>query len=279
MGALEEKKTHANFGGVQGMYAHDSKECGVRMDVNVYVPPTVPETGAPVLYFLSGLTCTPENFTTKAGAQAAAAEAGIILVMPDTSPRGDEVPDEEGWDFGKGAGFYVDATQAPWSTNYRMFSYITEELPALVDARFPTNGMRSVFGHSMGGHGALVIGLRQPERWRSISALSPICAPSQCPWGHKAFSKYLGEDRAAWARYDATELVKQGAHPAPIRIDQGKADPFYQDAQLLPERFEAAAKDAGQALTLGMHESYDHSYYFIATFAADHVAHHAQYLR
>ncbi len=199
--------------------------------------------------------------------------------MPDTSPRGDEVPDEEGWDFGKGAGFYVDATQAPWSKNYRMFSYITEELPALIDARFPTNGMRSVFGHSMGGHGALVIGLRQPGRWRSISALSPICAPSQCPWGHKALSKYLGEDRAAWAHYDATELVKQGTHPAPIRIDQGTADSFYQDEQLLPERFAAAAKDAGQKLILGMHEGYDHSYYFIATFAADHIAHHAQYLR
>lgn len=279
MSALEEKKRQTSFGGQQGMYAHDSKECGVRMDVNVYVPPELPEGGAPVVYFLSGLTCTPENFTTKAGAQSVAAREGLILVMPDTSPRGDDVPDEEGWDFGKGAGFYVDATQSPWSSHYRMASYVSKELPALIDAQFPTNGKRSLMGHSMGGHGALTLGLREPDAWASLSAFSPICAPSQCAWGEKAFGKYLGADRTQWAAHDATELLGQGIHSAPIRIDQGLEDGFYKDGQLLPQKFEAAAKAAGQKLELGMHAGYDHSYYFIASFVEAHLMHHRLILR
>jgi len=276
--AFEIQKAIRLFGGTQHYVRHESRECGP-MELTVYVPPGL-GTGdvAPVVYFLSGLTCTAENFTTKAGAQRVAAELGLIVVAPDTSPRGAGFPGEDDdWDFGTGAGFYVDATETPWSGRYRMYSYVTDELPGLVDAAFPTAGpeRRSIFGHSMGGHGALVIGLREPERWRSISALSPICAPSECPWGQKAFGGYLGDDREAWARYDATRLVESGArHPGAILIDQGEADPFL-ERELHPARFAAACEATEQALELRMHEGYDHSYYFIATFIEDHLRHHA----
>ena len=277
MSDLETLEEHASFGGTTGFYSHDSEACGGPMRFAVYQPPQAKEGPVPVVFFLSGLTCTADNFTTKAGAQRVAAELGLLLVMPDTSPRGAGYPGEdEGWDFGTGAGFYVDATEAPWSARYRMYSYVTEELPALVDAAFPTKGPahRSVFGHSMGGHGALVLGLREPTKWRSISALSPIVAPTQVPWGHKAFGGYLGEDREAWKAYDATELVAKTQHPAPILIDQGTADGFLEE-QLRPELFQAACASAGQALELRMQDGYDHSYYFIASFIDDHLRHHA----
>ncbi|HJK94120.1 MAG TPA: S-formylglutathione hydrolase [Polyangiaceae bacterium LLY-WYZ-15_(1-7)] len=280
MSDLETLEEHASFGGTTGFYSHDSEACGGPMRFAVYQPPQAKEGPVPVVFFLSGLTCTADNFTTKAGAQRVAAELGLLLVMPDTSPRGAGYPGEdEGWDFGTGAGFYVDATEAPWSARYRMYSYVTEELPALVDAAFPTKGPahRSVFGHSMGGHGALVLGLREPTKWRSISALSPIVAPTQVPWGHKAFGGYLGEDREAWKAYDATELVAKTQHPAPILIDQGTADGFLEE-QLRPELFQAACASAGQALELRMQDGYDHSYYFIATFVEDHLRHHAAHL-
>ena len=277
--SIETVSERACFGGVQGFYRHESTVCGGPMEFSVFVPPDAQD--APVVYYLSGLTCTAENFTTKAGAQRVAAELGLIVVAPDTSPRGAGYPGEDdASDFGTGAGFYVDATQQPWAARYRMYSYVTEELPALIDASFPTKGAghRSVFGHSMGGHGALVIGLRQPERWRSISAFAPICAPSRVPWGEKAFGGYLGDDHAAWRAYDATELVAHQQHPAPILIDQGTADGFLAE-QLRPDLFRAACDAAGQSLELRMRPGYDHSYYFIATFVEDHLRHHAQHLR
>ena len=247
------------------------------MEFNVFVPPG--PGPFPSLYFLSGLTCTPENVTTKAGAQRVAAELGIILVMPDTSPRGANIPGEDdGWDFGSGAGFYVDATRPPWNKHYKMYSYLTKELPELMAKHFPVNTSKSITGHSMGGHGALVIGLREPDQWASISALSPICAPIQCPWGQKAFAGYLGNDQSSWSTYDASELVKTTQHPAPILIDQGKADDFYVAKQLLPEIFEEACKTSKQELNCRLHDNYDHSYYFIATFMEDHLRHHAKYL-
>jgi S-formylglutathione hydrolase len=247
----------------------------------VYLPPQAQAGPVPVLFYLSGLTCTEDNFTSKAGAQRYAAEHGIMLVAPDTSPRGEGVPDEaDAWDFGIGAGFYVDATEAPWSTHYRMYSYVTQELPQLVRANFPARGDRmGIFGHSMGGHGALVCGLRNPELFQSISAFAPIAAPSQCPWGEKAFVGYLGGDRTAWAAYDATELVKTYARSdRTLLIDQGSADSFLAQGQLLPEVFEAACRAAGQPLTLRMQPGYDHGYFFIASFVGDHIAHHAAVL-
>ncbi len=276
---LEVVGEHRVFGGKQGFYRHQARLTGP-MELSVFVPPQAEHEPCPVVIFLSGLTCTPANFTTKSGFQRAAAELGLIVVAPDTSPRGAGCPGEDDdWDFGTGAGFYVDATQAPWSERYRMFGYVTEELPALIDGAFRTRGPahRSIFGHSMGGHGALVIGLRQPDRWRSISALSPICAPSRCPWGEKAFLGYLGDDRSAWARYDACELLAQTVHPQPILVDQGTADGFLTE-QLQPQLLSAACEASGQALELRMQEGYDHSYYFIATFVDDHLAHHARYL-
>lgn len=269
---------HVCFGGQVGFYSHASRTCGCDMRFSVYVPPHASHGPVPVLYFLSGLTCTEENFTVKAGAQQFAAEAGLMLVIPDTSPRGDHVPDEEeSWDLGHGAGFYVDATEIPWSANYCMYSYVTEELPALIQEHFPVRGDRTgIFGHSMGGHGALVCGLRNPDRYQSISAFAPIAAPSQCPWGQKAFSRYLGADQETWKLYDATELVKTYADSdRPILIDQGTADPFLNQNQLLPHVFAVACKAAGQPLKLRMQEGYDHGYYFIATFMADHIRHHA----
>lgn len=272
---LEER---ASFGGTQGFYRHESEACGGPMELSVYVPPG--GGPFPVVTYLSGLTCSARNVTEKSGFQRVAAELALVVMCPDTSPRGAGLPGEDDdWDFGSGAGFYVDATEAPWSSRYRMYTYVAEELPALIDASFPTKGPghRSVMGHSMGGHGALVLGLRAPDAWRSISALAPIVAPTQVPWGRKAFGGYLGDDREAWARYDATELVKERRHPAPIVIDQGTADPFLEE-QLRPEIFHAACQAHGQPLELAMREGYDHSYYFVATFMEHHLRHHAAHV-
>lgn len=279
---LEKTKAYRSFGGEQGYYTHVSEVCGGPMELSVYLPPGASaHDRRPVVWYLSGLTCTAENFTAKAGAQRVAAELGLIVVAPDTSPRGAGYPGEdESWDFGTGAGFYVDATTEPWRARYRMWSYVTEELHALVHASLPTRGPghESITGHSMGGHGALVAGLRMPERYRSVSAFAPIVAPSEVPWGHKAFGGYLGEDRAAWAKYDATALVKAGhRHPRPIRIDQGAADSFL-TRELQPERFEAACAEAGQPLELAIHEGYDHSYFFVASFVEAHLRFHAKHL-
>jgi S-formylglutathione hydrolase len=232
----------------------------------------------PVLYYLSGLTCTAENFTTKAGAQQFAAKYGVAIVAPDTSPRGADVPDEDTWDFGSGAGFYVDATQAPWAKHYNMYSYVTEELPALIAANFPIDANRQgIFGHSMGGHGALICALRNPDQFKSVSAFAPIVAPTQCPWGEKAFSHYLGDDRETWKNYDATELIQRSTFPVQILVDQGSTDSFLA-SQLKPQLFEAACQQVGQDLHLRYQADYDHSYYFIATFMEDHIRHHAQML-
>ncbi|WP_440976001.1 S-formylglutathione hydrolase [Pseudoxanthomonas winnipegensis] len=276
---MERIEHRACFGGWQDVYRHSSQVLGCQMNFAVYLPPQA-QAGAklPVLYWLSGLTCTEQNFITKAGAQRYAAEHGVIVVAPDTSPRGEEVADAEGYDLGKGAGFYVNATQPPWATHYRMDDYIVEELPALIEANFPVSDARSIFGHSMGGHGALAIALRNPQRYRSVSAFSPIVAPTQVPWGRKAFAAYLGEDRAAWKAYDATELVKTSAPRLPLLIDQGDADEFL-EGQLKPQLFAQAAAEVGYPITLRMQPGYDHSYYFMASFIGEHIAFHAAALR
>jgi S-formylglutathione hydrolase len=281
MSAIQLVNEHACFGGVQQFYKHDSRETRGSMKFSVYQPPQAKAGKVPVLYYLSGLTCTDETFPTKAHAQAVAAELGLMLIAPDTSPREPRIPgDADKWDFGQGAGFYVDATQAPWAENYRMYSYITQELPALVEASLPSmTGATGIFGHSMGGHGALTLALRNPALYKSVSAFAPIVAPMQCPWGQKAFSNYLGADQETWRQYDASELVAKKAFPTHILIDQGTADQFYKEQQLLPEKFSAAAAKSGQKLTLRMQEGYDHGYYFIQTFMADHLHHHAKVLR
>lgn len=248
------------------------------MNFAVYLPPQAAQQKLPVLYWLSGLTCSEQNFIAKAGAQRYAAEHGVILVVPDTSPRGDAVADADGYDLGKGAGFYVNATQAPWAKHYRMYDYIVSELPALIEAHFPASGARAISGHSMGGHGALVIALKNPGRYRSVSAFAPIVAPSQLPWGEKAFTAYLGEDRAAWRDYDACALLAAARERLPLLIDQGDADEFLA-TQLQPQRLQAAAEAAGHPLTLRLQPGYDHSYYFIASFIGEHIAHHAAALR
>jgi len=267
------------FGGIQGVYEHASEVCQCPMRFGVFVPPQAENRPAPVLTFLAGLTCTEENFIVKAGAQRVAAELGVIVVAPDTSPRGPDVADAEGeYDLGKGAGFYLDATREPWSRHYRMYSYIARELPELIAANFPVDvGRRGIFGHSMGGHGSLTIHLRHPELYRSVSAFSPIVAPSQVPWGQKAFTNYLGDDPMAWASYDATRLVGKTPSPAHILIDQGEKDQFLAD-QLKPELFARACAAAGQRLTLRTQPGYDHSYFFIATFIEDHLRWHAAQL-
>lgn len=279
---LEMLAQHAAFGGVQRFYRHASSTIGLPMRFSIFLPPAA-LSGArvPALFYLAGLTCTEETFPTKGGAQRYAAEHGIALIAPDTSPRGAAIPGEtKDWDLGVGAGFYVDATRAPWQPHYRMYSYVVDELRHAVLAELPLDAARlGIFGHSMGGHGALVIGLRNPEVFRSISAFAPIAAPSQCPWGEKAFAAYLGENRECWKLYDATELVTRRTQPLPseILIDQGLADSFL-DTQLHPQYFEAACQASGQALTLRRHADYDHGYYFISTFMADHIAHHARIL-
>ena len=276
--AMERIEHRACFGGWQDVYRHGSEVLGCTMNFAVYLPPQAAHGPCPVLYWLSGLTCTEQNFITKAGAQRYAAEHGIAIVCPDTSPRGDDVADAEGYDLGKGAGFYVDATQAPWAAHYRMHDYVANELPALVEAHFPVTGARAISGHSMGGHGALVIALRNPGRYRSVSAFSPIVAPSQVPWGEKAFTAYLGDDRDAWKAYDATELVTSSSEKLPILVDQGQADEFL-ETQLKPWLLQDAADAAGHPVYLRMQPGFDHSYYFIASFIGDHIAHHAKALK
>ncbi|GHH47124.1 MULTISPECIES: S-formylglutathione hydrolase [Gammaproteobacteria] len=275
---MERIEHRACFGGWQDVYRHASEALGCAMNFAIYLPPQAERERVPVLYWLSGLTCNEQNFITKAGAQRYAAEHGVAIVAPDTSPRGDDVADAEGYDLGKGAGFYVDATQAPWSAHYRMHDYVANELPALVEARFPTTGARAISGHSMGGHGALTIALRNPGRYRSVSAFAPIVAPARVPWGEKALSAYLGDDREAWKAWDATELLKTAQERLPLLVDQGEADEFL-DSQLRPRLLAEAAQAAGYPLTLRMQPGYDHSYYFIASFIGEHVAHHAAALR
>jgi S-formylglutathione hydrolase len=279
MSNLEIISEHRCFGGVQGFYRHASREIGLAMRFSVYRPPAAEKRPVPVLYYLAGLTCTEETFMIKASAQRVAAELGLILVAPDTSPRDTGIAGEaDDWEFGAGAGFYLDATQAPWSKHYRMYSYVAKELPEIVAESFPARAdAQGIFGHSMGGHGALTIALKNPGRYRSLSAFAPIAAPSRCPWGEKAFSGYLGEDRAAWLDHDATELVRRRPFGKPILVDQGLADKFL-PTQLNPDAFEAACRDAGQPLTLRRHEGYDHGYYFISTFMEEHLRFHAEQL-
>lgn len=277
MSELERIERHACFGGWQDVYRHHSATLGCAMKFGVYLPPQAQRERRPVLYWLSGLTCTEQNFIGKAGAQRYAAEHGLILVAPDTSPRGEGVADDPAYDLGQGAGFYVDATRAPWSAHYRMHAYVTEELPALVEASLPATAARAISGHSMGGHGALVAALRHPERYRSVSAFSPIVAPSQVPWGEKAFAAYLGDDRTTWAEWDAVERVACAREKLPLLIDQGEADEFLA-GQLRPELLREACERSGHPLTLRLHPGYDHSYYFIASFIGEHVAWHAKAL-
>ncbi|MBX3477158.1 MAG: S-formylglutathione hydrolase [Brevundimonas sp.] len=276
---LETTKTHTVHGGTLRYLKHDSATTGTPMTLSVFVP--AGEGPFPVVIWLSGLTCTEDNFTTKAGAYRAAADHGVIVVAPDTSPRGEGVADDPAYDLGQGAGFYVDATQAPWASHFRMETYVTDELIALIDAEFPTTGVRSVMGHSMGGHGALTLALRHPDLFRSVSAFAPISSPTRCPWGEKAFTAYLGEDRTEWARHDAALLIENAAARGAfddILVDQGDADPFLSE-QLKPELLTAAAEAAGQPLTLRMQPGYDHSYFFMASFIADHIAFHAARLK
>ena len=282
---MELKSAHACFGGAQRYYQHDSREIGLPMKFSVYLPPkAVMGEKVPAVLYLAGLTCTEETFMTKAGAQRLAAELNIALICPDTSPRGANVPGEaDNWDFGVGAGFYLDAQQAPWEQNWRMESYIVDELLPLVARHLPVDTQRlGIFGHSMGGHGALTLALRHPGVFRSLSAFAPIANPVNCPWGQKAFAGYLGDNQAAWAQHDATRLMEsQGKppYPAGILIDQGLADKFLIEKQLLPEALEAACEKLGQPLTLRRHAGYDHGYYFIQTFMDDHLRHHAQQLQ
>ncbi|WP_207224681.1 S-formylglutathione hydrolase [Fluviicoccus keumensis] len=268
---------HRCFGGFQRFYRHDSREIGLPMQFAVYLPPQAEQGAVPVLVYLAGLTCTEETATIKAGAQQWAAQHGLALVMPDTSPRGANLPgDSDSWDFGVGAGFYVDATEQPWAAHYRMESYVVRELPELLKTLPLDVSRMGICGHSMGGHGALTLALKYPGVFRSVSAFAPIAAPGRCPWGQKAFAGYLGEDREVWKRHDASELMAQARNPFPegILIDQGLADKFLAE-QLYPEAFEAACAKAGQPLTLRRHAGYDHGYYFIQSFMADHVVHHA----
>jgi S-formylglutathione hydrolase len=275
MGAnLQRIESHACCGGVQEVWQHDSATLGCILRFGVYLPPQAQQGACPVLYWLSGLTCTEQNFITKAGAQRYAAEHGLILVAPDTSPRGEGVANADGYDLGQGAGFYLNATQSPWSAHYRMHDYVVEELPALVEAQFPATTARALSGHSMGGHGALVLALRNPGRYRSVSAFSPIVAPSRVPWGEKAFTAYLGEDRAAWREWDACALIAHATERLPLLIDQGEADEFLA-TQLRPELLEQACDAADHPLLLRRRAGYDHSYYFIGSFIGEHIAHHA----
>jgi S-formylglutathione hydrolase len=274
--SLTVKSSNRAFGGVQGVYEHASTATGTPMTFSAFVPEHEAGARLPVLWYLSGLTCTHANVTEKGEFRRACAEHGVIFIASDTSPRGEDVPDDEAYDFGKGAGFYVDATEAPWSTNFRMRSYIEDDLPALIAAEFPMADMarQGITGHSMGGHGALTTALRNPDRFRSVSAFAPIVSPLNCPWGEKALGGYLGADRATWRAYDACALIDDGARLPDILVDQGDADAFLAD-QLKPELLADACHRAGIDLTLRMQPGYDHSYYFISTFMADHIAWHA----
>ncbi|KXU38467.1 S-formylglutathione hydrolase [Ventosimonas gracilis] len=278
---MEQLSASKSFGGFHKRFRHNSQSLDCEMIFAIYLPPQAEKTGAklPVLYWLSGLTCTDENFMQKAAALRVAAELGLIIVAPDTSPRGDKVPDDENgaWDFGKGAGFYLNASEQPWAQHYRMYDYVTKELPALIEANFPVSDKRGISGHSMGGHGALICALKNPGRYQSLSAFAPIANPSNCPWGEKAFSKYLGSNRETWRQWDACELLKTAKERLPILVDQGAADSFLAE-QLKPEALKAAAEAAGLPLNLRLQEGYDHSYYFIASFIEDHLRHHAAVL-
>ncbi|XP_015608683.1 S-formylglutathione hydrolase isoform X2 [Cephus cinctus] len=284
MSEITEISSNKIFGGWQKIYTHNSSELKCKMNFGVFLPPQTEEGSVPVIYWLSGLTCTEANFIQKSGAQKYAAEQGVIIVVPDTSPRGLNIPgQEDSWDFGTGAGFYVDATMDPWKNNYRMYSYVTKELPALINEKFPTIPERqSIMGHSMGGHGALIAALKSPGQYRTVSAFAPISNPSKCPWGQKAFSGYLGGTHGdiAWKEYDAVELTKKyNGPPLEILIDQGTEDIFLKQSQLLPENLLAAAKETELRLILRLQEGYDHSYFFIATFIEDHIKHHVKHLK
>ncbi len=277
--SLQRRSDQACFGGRISIYSHASEAIKSEMRFAVYLPPQAARTKVPALYYLAGLTCNEETFIIKAGALRLAAEYGLALVACDTSPRGLNIPgDSAAWDFGVAAGFYIDATAAPWSTNYHMGSYVSEELPALIEKNFSViAGRRGIFGHSMGGHGALVTALRDPTAWQSVSAFAPICNPVAVPWGKKAFGNYLGADASQWEQWDASILMRRRPYPGHILVDQGQADQFLAE-QLHPEALEAAAAASGQALNMRRHEGYDHSYWFIQTFIADHLAHHAKSL-
>ncbi|MGY0579144.1 MAG: S-formylglutathione hydrolase [Paraglaciecola chathamensis] len=275
---IENLSVNKSFAGWHKQYSHQSKTLNCTMRFAIYLPPQISSgSKVPVLYWLSGLTCTDENFMQKAGAQRIAAELGIAIVAPDTSPRGDDVADDEGYDLGKGAGFYVNATQAPWDRHYQMYDYVVNELPQLIEATFPVSDKRAISGHSMGGHGALTIAMRNPDRYTSVSAFSPISNPLNCPWGEKAFSAYLGKDRATWREYDASELMRAATQFVPALVDQGASDDFLTE-QLKPEALQSAANASGYPLALNLHEGYDHSYYFISSFIEGHLRFHAEHL-
>jgi S-formylglutathione hydrolase len=277
---MEQIAENRSFGGRQLRFTHASKSLDCTMNFSVYLPPAAQHGAVPVLYWLSGLTCTDENFVQKAGAQQYAAQHGVAIVAPDTSPRGDGVPDdpEAAYDFGLGAGFYVNATQAPWSQHYRMYDYVVSELPELVAASLPIDADRAgIFGHSMGGHGALTIALNNPHRYRSVSAFAPICSPLNCPWGEKALGNYIGDDRAAWQQYDTTALVRSATGHLPVLIDQGDADNFL-DSQLKPQLLEKACAEASYPMTIRRQAGYDHSYFFIASFIGEHIEFHGRHL-
>lgn len=274
---METVSTNMAFGGIQGVYRHASRETGTEMTFSVFVPPHAPGAKLPVVWYLSGLTCTHANVMEKGEFRRACAELGLIFVAPDTSPRGEGVADDpdSAWDFGLGAGFYVDATQAPYAAHYRMWSYVTQELPALIAEQFPADMDRqSIMGHSMGGHGALTVGLTYPDRYRAVSAFAPIVAPGQVPWGEKALGGYLGEDRAAWRKHDAVALIEDGARIDALLVDQGAGDSFL-EGQLRPQLLRTACDAAGIDLTLHLRDGYDHSYYFISSFMDDHLRWHA----
>ncbi|HEY8386730.1 MAG TPA: S-formylglutathione hydrolase [Porticoccaceae bacterium] len=277
---MERVGSNKCFGGWQQRYRHRSLVLDCDMVFSIYLPPQAEQGRVPVLYWLSGLTCTDENFVTKAGAQQFAAQHGIAIVAPDTSPRGEGVPDDPdgAWDFGLGAGFYVNATQEPWSHHYRMYDYVANELPSLVEANFPVDAQRvAISGHSMGGHGALTIALKNPDRFKAVSAFAPICSPLNCPWGEKALSRYLGADRESWKQYDTCELVAVARERLPVLVDQGDKDDFLVE-QLKPELLEAVAREVGYPMTIRMQPGYDHSYFFIASFIGEHLAFHARHL-
>ncbi|MES9905171.1 MAG: S-formylglutathione hydrolase [Sedimenticola sp.] len=278
---MEQIESIKEHGGYLNRYEHDSDSCNCKMTFSVYLPPQVEKEKVPALYWLSGLTCTDDNVRTKAGMQRYAAEHGIALIFPDTSPRGDQVPDTiERYDLGQGAGFYVNATQPPWKGHYHMYDYVTQELPDLVESRLPVlANTKSISGHSMGGHGALICALKNPQNYRSVSAFSPICNPIECGWGKGCFGAYLGDDAKTWQAYDATVLIRAGAKFSHILVDQGTADEFLDEGQLLPEHLQAACNQAGRQLTLRMQDGYDHSYHFISSFIGEHIAYHAAALK
>ena len=275
---MEQKEQHLVFGGSQEVWEHQSEVLGCPMRFAIFIPPQAKDKKLNVLYWLSGLTCNEQNFITKAGFHRYAAEQGVIVVCPDTSPRGEGIANDDAYDLGQGAGFYVNATEEPWAKHYRMYDYILEELPGIIRQHFPVTDKQSIFGHSMGGHGALVLALKNPEFYTSVSAFAPIVSPTQVPWGHKALGAYLGDNQAAWAEYDTVRLIEDGARIRSLLVDQGLADNFYEE-QLRTPLLEKACADAGIAADIRYHEGYDHSYYFISSFVAEHIAYHAERLQ